>query len=130
MVTETLDRRLLQIVQEQQSLRDISLKNIRLLATLKEAIISPIDVFYILSGGLEAKELFVDSALSNHHTIYLKPPIIDYDGKNLHPTPGYSLDDAISRRTVDVNPQHFALLVDDLWNGGTTIKKTVKYLEN
>ncbi len=97
---------------------------------MRETITLPIDVFYILSGGSEAKELFVDGALDNPNTIYLEPHIIDYDGKKLHPVPGHSLDEVISGKTGDLNPQNFALLVDDSWNRGTTIKKTVRYLED
>src|SRR3989338_4532422 len=132
MVTETLDKRLLQIVKEQHNYEEITLKRKckRLLTTLKEAITQPIDVFYILSGGSEAQELYVDDILGNPNTMYLEPHIINYDGKDLHLVPGHSLDEVMSGRVSNVNPQHFALLVDDSWNGGTTVKKTVKYLEN
>src|SRR3989338_1229597 len=132
MVTETLERRLLQIVKEQQSEdpRDGTLKGKRLLAAFREAIIPPIDVFYILSWGSEAKELFVDKVLGNPHTLYVEPHIINYEGKEVYPVPGHSLDEVISGRVSDLSPQNFALLVDDSWDIGTTAKKTIRYVEN
>ncbi len=71
-----LDRRLLSIVQEQQSQRDsrdLTSKCRRLLATLQEGVSSPIDVLYVLKEGEEGKELFIDGNLDVKDTMYFNP---------------------------------------------------------
>ncbi|MBI4152042.1 hypothetical protein HY496_03655, partial [Candidatus Woesearchaeota archaeon] len=101
----------------------------RLLNTFKEGITAPIDVFYILERGKEGRHWFVDEALDNPNTIYLEPDIFSYDGVRLSAHPECSLEEVISVRKENLNPNNFALLVDDSWESGTTIQKTIAYIE-
>jgi len=134
MMNEELDRILLKIIKEQQ---EPKLKMVdphdprcrRLLDTLREGTTPPIDIFYVLSKGEVGRYWYVDEALDEPNAVYFEPHIFDYDGKELNPHSGHTLDEVISVNREELYP-NFALIVDDSWESGDTVRKTVAYLED
>ena len=135
MVNEELDQKLLRIIKEQQGSKPRmagpdDLRCMNLLNALKEGLTPLIDVFYVLNGAIDGKYWFVDAALGNPNTIYFEPHIFDYEGGKLSLHSGHSLNDVISVGKEELELDNFALIVDDSWKSGDTIRKTVAYLED
>lgn len=129
MANEELERRLLDIIKEQQESKvEFSSKCRRLLDAFRGTT-PPSDVFYVLTQGTDGQEM-VDDAFDNPNTVYFEPQCFDYEGERLQPHPGNSLDKAVSVVRGEINPGDMALVVDDCWDKGTTARKTVAYLEH
>ena len=121
---DSLDRILLQTIQEQHSqraTRDLIPKCRKLLTILQEGVSVPIDLLYVLNEGKEGKELCIDGTLDAHNTMYFNPHIYDPVYPALRPS-----DDESSQVLLTEN---VCLIVDDCWERGTTIKKAVAYLK-
>lgn len=134
MINEDLDKRLMEIIKEQQSpkLRMIDPQDPRcrrLLDILMERTSSSIDVFYVLTGAVDAKYWFIDEALNNPTEIYFNPHLLNYFGEQLYPCRGHTLEEAVSVNRGIMNSNNFALMVDDSWNSGNTTRKTITYLK-
>lgn len=122
---DSLDRILLQTIQEQHSqraTRDLTPKCRKLLTTFQEGVSAPIDLLYVLNGGKEVKELCIDGTLDAHNTMYFNPHISPL----VYPASSLLRDRAPPLSTT----ANVCLIVDDCWERGTTIKKAVAYLED